>query len=154
MEVQSNLTEVAARLREGHVGLMAAMRTELRASVKSAKNLVRQSALDTLPKTGGANQWVADAVIGTRVILSPVTTQVAVTMSKKGHDLWSINAGKLRHPVYGNPSSWALTLVTPGFFTKPLAALRPAVTTACMAACLRTAEMAGFDTSMGLGVLI
>ena len=141
----SDLRNVALRLEAtGQVGLKRAMYRNLRAATAAAPERVRQSALDTLPKTGHLNEWVADAVIKTTISRGVRSAGVSLRMRKTGHDLPAINAGLVRHPVYGQRKVWAYTRVTPGFFTKPLEGMRPEVTAACIAAMRQAAIEAGF----------
>lgn len=105
--------------------------------------LIRREALETLPKTGGANVWVADAVTKVTVQTGARSAAATVRTRKTGHDLRSIDAGKLRHPTYGQPKpvKWGMTPVRPGFFTRPLELrVKPAVTIAMRAAQVETAR--------------
>lgn len=141
----AELREVAVRLRAtGQVGLRTVMARNIRIATAPAADRVRESARTTLPHTGGLNEWVAEAVIKTSVTTGARTAGVALRMRKTGHDLKAINAGIVRHPVYGNTKVWAVTHVTPGFFDKPLEAMKPEVTAACVAAMREAALMAGF----------
>ena len=145
VEGAAELREVAVRLREtGQLGLKLAMTRNIRAATLPAADKVRASALSTLPRTGGLNEWVAESVLRTSVTTGARTAGVALRMRKTGHDLKAIDAGIARHPVYGNTRNWAVTHVPPGFFTKPLEAMQPAVTAACILAMREAAAMAGF----------
>lgn len=144
-EGAAELREVAVRLRAtGQVGLRTVMARNIRVATLPAADRVRRSALATLPRSGGLNEWVADSVLRTSVTTGARTAGVALRMRKTGHDLKAIDAGIARHPVYGNPKNWAVTHVHPGFFTTPLEAMKPEVTAACVAAMREAAVMAGF----------
>lgn len=98
-----------------------------------APEMIRQSALDTLPRSGGANVWVADAVTKVMPTAGARSAGVTVRTRKSGHDLKSIDAGRLRHPTYGQPkpTKWGMTPVRPGFFSRPMRSqLTPEMTVA------------------------
>ncbi len=86
------------------------------------RRAVRFSALDTLPKRGGLNKVVAAK-------LSPRTQRRAsssgagirvVAVGKKGmRDLAALDAGTVRHPVFGRRSKWIAQDVPAGFWTRP-----------------------------------
>jgi len=44
-----------------------------------------------------------------------------------------MNAGRWRHPVFGNPNNWVTQTFTPGWFSKPVRQHRPAVQQAIQA---------------------
>lgn len=145
IEGGAELREVAVRLRAtGMVGLQRRMYRNIRLATAPAAERVRASAMSTLPRGGGLNEWVASAVIRTSVTSGPRTAGVTLRMRKTGHDMKAIDAGVVRHPVYGNTKAWAVTDVQPGFFTKPLEAMRPEVTAACVLAMREAAAEAGF----------
>lgn len=114
-----------------------AFRAELRAGIKLAVSpLVRSvqaQALETLPKRGGLNAWVADATYTTSVIASGNRVGIRIKGTKKGHDLEAVDAGVVRHPVFGNRNAWRVTNVQPGYFTKPLQASAPIVEASLLA---------------------
>lgn len=113
-------------------------RAELRAGIKLASSpllrAVQHSALDTLPKHGGLNAWVARARYSTSVVMSGNRVGIRVKGTKSGHDLEAVDAGEVRHPVFGK---WRAgvppTRVEPGYFTKPMLASAPIVETALLA---------------------
>jgi hypothetical protein len=141
----AELREVAVRLRAtGQVGLQRRMYRNIRLATAPAAERVRASAMASLPREGGLNEWVAESVIKTSVTSGVRSAGVTLRMRKTGHDLKKINEGVVRHPVYGNTKVWAVTNVQPGFFTRPLEAMRPEVTAACVAAMREAALEAGF----------
>lgn len=141
----AELRIVALRMRAaGEVELKRAMFRNIRLATLPAAGRVRQSAIDTLPRSGGLNEWVASSVIKTSVTTGVRTAGVTLRMRKSGHDLKSIDAGIARHMVYGNPKVWATTQVKPGFWTEPLKAMKPEVTAACVLAMRQVAAEAGF----------
>lgn len=89
------------------------------------KKAVMAAALDTLPKKGGLNEWVAGRI---RVTASTRLTgkNVGIRFKTKHpgktglSDLPAIDNGRVRHPLYGNTDHWYLSKVTPGFMGKAL----------------------------------
>lgn len=110
--LSSNLLEAASTKQA------VVVRRAMLATAAHAPALVRQSALETLPRAGGANEWVAAAAV--KVMASG--TSVTIRARRSGHDLQSIDAGKLRHPTFGQakPVRWGMTPVRPGFFSRPI----------------------------------
>lgn len=117
--------ELRAAGTEGKVfrrDLMAGMRT----AAQPARQAVKDSALRTLPKGGGLNRYVATSRIGIRTRLTGKAVGVRVAGVKGEHNLWRINAGTVRHRVFGR-DAWAENEVEPGFFTDPLERMEPKI---------------------------
>ena len=80
-----------------------------------------ESARRVLPKAGG----MADLVSAQPIYIRSKTNSkkdfsVFVIQTWKGHDLRSLNNGRLRHPVFGrreNTADWQNQKITPGYFT-------------------------------------
>jgi hypothetical protein len=143
----ASFRRAALELREADRTMYLVVRKEIRETAEPAVEAVRKSALATLPKGGRPvplNQWVADATIKTSILTGPRSAGVVIRARKTGHDLPKINAGVARHPVHGNRKAWSNTYVTPGFFTKPLDAMEPAVSLRMLHAMTETARIAGF----------
>lgn len=138
--------EIGLRMKAADKSLLPIVRKQIRASTAPVSTAIRAEALATLPKGGGANEWVASSKISTSVLLGPKTAGVKITAKKKGHDLKDVDAGVLRHPTYGyrGPGGWSETKVQPGFFSRPTRAAQAPVAAACMAAMVETARIAGF----------
>lgn len=134
----------ALELKAAEQSLMPLARRNIRAATAPAAEAVRRSAMETLPHTGGLNQWVADASVKTGILTGPRTAGVRIVARKTGHDLPAVEAGTVRHPVYGHRNAWAETQVRPGFFSTPLQELAPAVELACMAVMTEASRVAGF----------
>lgn len=134
----------AALLRAPSTVQAVAVRRAMLTVAARAPEMIRRSALDTLPKAGGANEWVADSV--TRVTVTG-TSRTTVTVRTHGRGqrlpkhLKDIDRGILRHPNYGHRSSWSTTRVRPGFFTRPMERdLTPQMTVAMREAAVETAR--------------
>jgi hypothetical protein len=139
---------VAIRLKlAGEVELRKAMYRNIRLATLPARAAVRASAMETLPKSGGLNAWVAKATTRTTILTGARTAGVAIRVTKRGHDMKDVDAGVVRHPVFarsGRPRTWVSQSVPSGFASRPLTALSPAVGAACMVAMRETAAAAGF----------
>jgi hypothetical protein len=142
VEGGTQLREVSLRLRAaGEVGLKREMYAAIRVATQPAKDAVRASALATMPKSGGANQVIAGKKIISSTLIGPRTAGVRLKMRHQS----LLNSGQLRHPVFGDREVWRNTPVPPGFWTRPLVAMRPRVTVACMVAVRNTSRVAGFN---------
>jgi hypothetical protein len=102
----------------------------IRAAAAPAPQAVKASARAVLPKAGGLNEYVATSRIGVRTRLTGKSVGVRIAGTKGIHNLRRIDAGSVRHMVFGNPKVWAENSVQEGWFTKPLEAIEPKVTTA------------------------
>lgn len=164
--MDSNFAEVAARLKAADEALIPLARRNIRAATAPVGEAIRREALATLPKSGGANEWVAASKITTTTSLVPRTAGVTLRVHAQNeavaakrsrarsagkkyggsasHNLQAINRGGLRHPLYGNRDHWYTTRVKPGFFDRPVRAAVPAVAEACLAALREAVAVAGF----------
>ncbi|GEA79934.1 hypothetical protein [Cellulomonas uda] len=95
------------------------LRRELRAGSKETRTAVKRSAIETLPARGGLNRWAATTP-GITASLSGRNPSVRITQRKRGHDIAALDAGTVRHPIYGRRKTWVAQDITPGFFTKPI----------------------------------
>jgi PhoPQ-activated pathogenicity-related protein len=86
---------------------------------KPTRLKVKASALSELPQRGGLNKWVARTP-SANTDFRDKSAGVRIQMQKKGHDIASLNRGRLRHPVFGHRSTWVQQSIAPGFFTKPI----------------------------------
>lgn len=170
MEVNDPSVEFRAlsvRLKAAEEALIPLVRRNIRVAVAPVPSAVQAEARSTLPKSGGANEWVAGSQFSVRTSISTKAaagvslrmTQPNAEVSQKRararaagknykgsarHNLAAINAGVLRHPDFGNRESWSNTAVRPGFFDRPVKAAQPAVSVACMAALREVAAIAGY----------
>lgn len=109
--------------------LLAAIRTEAQAAIPD----IRDSARETLPAGGGLAVRVAEQVYGVRSSLAG--SVASVRLAGRGmKELYDINAGKLRHPVYGNREVWRSQSVPEGFFSKPVEERAPEIRAAILVA--------------------
>lgn len=109
-------------------GLRRELLGGMRALGKPLAEKARASALATLPKQGGLNAWVAASSIAVRNNLTGSVARVGmrIVSTKGGHNLEGIDAGHVRHPVYGK-AAWVGQSVPSGWFSKPLAESVPEV---------------------------
>src|SRR5690242_8932474 len=102
----ASFRRAALELREADRTMYLVARREIREIAKPAVDAVRKSALESLPKRGGLNEWVAEATIKTSILTGSRSAGVSIRARKTGHDLPAINAGTARHPVFGNRNAW------------------------------------------------
>lgn len=145
VEGGAQLRETALRLKAaGNVELWKQAQKKIRLATAPARPAIRASARANLPRSGGLNEWVASASVTTSILTGARTAGVRIRVRKKGHDMSDLDKGVVRHPLYGNRSYWYTTQVPPGFASRPLNAMKPAVAAACMLAMRETAAAAGF----------
>lgn len=120
MDIQGveQLNALAKALKEaGDKGLQRELSKGIRNAVKPFKDRVVESAMETLPSGGGLNALVAARVRRARIRRSANGVQVVAAGSKGMKDLAAIDAGSVRHPVFGNRAAWVSQDVTPGFWS-------------------------------------
>jgi hypothetical protein len=85
------------------------------------KAQIKASATDRLPRHGGLNLWVAKAPLTVSVRRGVDNAGVSLRQGRdsKGSrsDLRSIDAGRTRHPNWGNRRHWSLQSLEAGYFT-------------------------------------
>ena len=81
---------------------------------------VKANADPALPTKGGLSRRFKTGVgVRTRVAGQSVGVRI---VGKNGYDVEAIDAGYVRHPVFGNRKAWVLQRVQAGWFTKPIEA--------------------------------
>lgn len=83
---------------------------------------VKREAAATLPKSGGAADRVAGANYKSRVLPgnNPGVRLTGAEVGGAKVNLKKINAGVLRHPLFGDREHWYDTPVPEGFWDRPL----------------------------------
>lgn len=127
--------------------LKAAGRTEMRKTLhKGMKDAVkplvpkaRESARESLPKTGGLNKLVASASIRPQVRTGRNAYGVRIVVGSKP-GARSTNRGVIRHPVFGNREEWVEQKVSSGWFDDVMEAGVPAVRADVEAALARVVD--------------
>lgn len=121
------LDELGRRLiAAGEGGLRLQVAEAMQAVGRVTVAAVPQSALDTLPRSGGlAAEVAAQAYTAHTSAIGPV---IRTRLSAVGgmRELSEINAGQVEHPVYGQPDNRVTQDVTPGFFDTPIEHRAPA----------------------------
>jgi hypothetical protein len=111
------------------IRLQGSDRTILKELTKNVKKLSLQvrtelklSAASVLPKRGGLGGWVAKSRVNTSVRRGANTAGVTVTMGRNSKgarsDLRGMDAGLVRHPLFGNRHIWYPQRIADGFATK------------------------------------
>lgn len=113
------LRRVAASLRKAEYrDLAQELRKSQRQALKPLQPEIKAEALASLPKRGGYNRIMARSVkvtVLTRLSGGPVVRAHIYASGKREHrDVAAVNAGRLRHPLFGNRRHWYETGVAPG----------------------------------------
>lgn len=90
----------------------------IREGTKGTKPDITRSLATRLPKRGGLAERMATSRISTKTKLSGSTVGVRLE-ARAPHDIRSMNAGRLRHKVFGR-EQWVDQDVEPGAFTDPI----------------------------------
>jgi hypothetical protein len=100
----------------------------IREGVKTAIPDVRKSAIDLLPGGGvGFDATVAASKFAVRTRLSGTYASVKIA-GASGSLIEEVNRrGRLRHPVFGNRSTWVNQAIPAGWFDKPMEAQGPKI---------------------------
>ena len=116
------LYELGLRLEAvGDGALQEKIYAKVEAAADEVKHKINDSARENLPKRGGLNEWIAIAPVFTRTKAGlHHDIAVFIIMTKQGHDLRSINRGRLRHPVFGDKENWVNQEIKPGYFSNPI----------------------------------
>lgn len=117
-----DLELLGRRLKTADKTLRRDMLREIRAAGKPAVDDIKRSARESLPASGGLADLVARQSYGVRTRLSGKSAGVRIQgTGRTVRGLRSIDAGTVRHPVFGNKdAAWVSQPVRPGFFTKPI----------------------------------
>lgn len=112
------LVRLAAAVRKaGDKELRKELLRGLRTATKPMISDLRDSARANLPHTGGLNEVVASSKMAARNKTSGAGAGVRVVATgTKVHDIKATNAGRLRHPVYGNRRNWVTQDIKPGWW--------------------------------------
>ncbi len=113
------LARLGRDLREaGDVDLRRELLRAGRRMAAPIKVEVAESARTTLPRRGGLSTAVAGAKVTVATRLSGKNVGVSFSTKWAEHDLEGIDAGLVRHPVYGNRNLWVAQPVRPGYWTR------------------------------------
>jgi hypothetical protein len=120
-----DLAVLAKRLKDaGRGDLRKELLKGIRTAAKEAIPDIRQSAYRTLPRRGGLAQAVGGQAYTTRTSLALSGAKVRI-VGQGMKELTDIDEGRLRHPVFGDRSTWRGQAVTPGFFSGAVARRAP-----------------------------
>jgi hypothetical protein len=115
---------LAQRLAEaGRGDLRKELLREIRGSAKKAIPAIRLSASRLRPPRRACRTCRQQAyVVQTRLAGSSASVRL---VGKGMKELRDIDAGRLRHPVFGDRERWVAQSVTPGFFSRRSRVARP-----------------------------
>jgi hypothetical protein len=121
-----DLHVLAQRLAEaGRGDLRKELLREIRGSAKKAIPAIRLSA-SRLPRRGGLAERVSQQAYVAQTRLAGSSASVRL-VGKGMKELRDIDAGRLRHPVFGDRERWVAQSVTPGFFSQAVGASRASI---------------------------
>jgi hypothetical protein len=99
---------------------------DIRPAARPLIDEAKKSALENLPKSGGLAAEVASTEIKVRTSLSGSYARLRL-VGISPHRLRSLDAGRVRHPVFGDLSNWVTQDIKPGWWTTAMEAESPEV---------------------------
>ena len=109
------LKVLAKRLKDaGDKELKKELSQGIRQAMEPVKSAVRQSALDTLPQRGGLARRVAKTQLRTARSARGIRL-----VGKSSDSIRRMNAGTVRHPVFGNRDVWVDQKIPSGWWDRP-----------------------------------
>ncbi len=132
MEIQvrasHQLVAVSRALKDADKALTRELLRGLQRATKDIRADMKRSAYDNLPREGGLNEEVAGSRFSTQTRRTGRDPGVRIAvLGKRIRDMRSLDAGRLRHPVYGNRDVWVNQSIPPGVFSIPFEQAAPAV---------------------------
>lgn len=129
---QKELAELGAALKDaGDRDLTNRVRAAMRGVAKPVGVRVLRTGAESMPHRGGFSSRVASqGRAGLATALVSGTLHVTLTLSNKGADLKSLDAGILRHPVFkrgDGKARWVRQSVPEGTFTRAFETEAPLV---------------------------
>jgi hypothetical protein len=115
------LAALSRRLRSAGTagkGLRRELLAGIQRSTKPIKAEVEASWASRAPHRGGLSQRPLKLSTRTRASGQKVGVRI-VSASRDGYSLGQIDAGRVKHPVFGNRKAWAMTHIQPGIITDP-----------------------------------
>ncbi len=129
------LRVIAGRLRKAAArDLTYELRKAQRKAFQPLQKEIKAEALTTLPKRGNYNVIMSKAVkvtVTTGVGRTALNARVFAKGKTEERDVRQVNAGVLRHPVFGHRKNWKTTRVRAGFVDRPVKALSDRVLREC-----------------------
>lgn len=101
---------------QANKGLKSELGKAFRTATRKPINKARQNARDRLPKRGGLAELVAASKVSTRNRLTAKRPSVTV-VAKNPNNIGAINAGRVRHPVFGSETAWVVQAVPTGWWS-------------------------------------
>ncbi len=125
-QAADELELLGRRLKSADKQLRKDLLREIRAEGKPTVDDIKGEARSTLPSSGGLASLVARQSYGVRTRMSGKGAGIRIQGTGRSvRGLRSLDAGTVRHPVYGNRGVWVSQSVAPGFFTRPIEADLP-----------------------------
>jgi hypothetical protein len=111
------LKRVAAQIRaEGRRDLSKELDKALAKTVVPVEKAIKLSSAETMPKRGGYAGEMSRALhFKTQKRTGGNSCSYTLITYADGKDIRALEAGNLRHPVYGNRNAWTLTKIRAGF---------------------------------------
>lgn len=114
-------------------GVTNRVRAAIRAETKPAGLRILRKGAEEMPRGGGFAARVAtQGRVGLQSALVAKNLHITMTLSNKGANMKALEAGVLRHPVFGNRGVWVRQSVPAGAFRRAFEAEAPALRDAAL----------------------
>lgn len=137
-EIRSAGGDALARLAKDLKGVDKTLRKGLLANLRAAGKPVvtemKRNLRTDMPQAGGLARDLARARIGVRTRTSGDKTGVRIEAQHSRHDLEAVEAGLIRHPVFGRSGPWVTQKVPAGRLSAPVDNARPVMQRAILKA--------------------
>lgn len=111
-----DLAVISAKAKAAGPKIQRRMNKGIRTAVKpTIEEIKGPEGMGRLPS--GLEAWMQDTKFTTRIRAHGTTAGVRVVATKSGHDVFRIDKGTARHPVFGR-GPWVNQPVPAGFFTE------------------------------------
>jgi hypothetical protein len=117
IEGVAQLAALSKRLRDtGEKDLKRELNRSLRDASKKPIRLAKANAAERLPRKGGLAEKVATSRITQKNRLSAKNPTLAI-QAANDVNLWRLDRGRIRHPVFGNRDKWVTQNITSGWWS-------------------------------------
>lgn len=123
----NKLAKVAATIAREQPELRKSLVKGIRKEAGKVRPAMRKNARATLPQSGGMAERAAKTSILIKVRTHGDNVGVLMILKRKGSDIRNLNAGRLRHPLFGDRRHWFNQSVAPRVFSKPFEESAPEI---------------------------
>ena len=133
------LYAVAKRLRGADKTIRKELLQSIRTGAKPVTAAVKASARANLPQRGGLAALIGKSSVRVQTKTAAKSAGVRI-VAKNEKNVYGMDKGNLRHPVFGDRGKWVQQSIRAGWFSDPIEAAAPELRVQVMAAIERAAK--------------